>query len=315
MGAVFGPVPSRRLGRSLGVDVVPFKTCTYDCIYCQLGPTTCKTLERGPWVDPVAVAAEVAEAAQRGCDVVTLSGSGEPTLLAPLGELVARVKAATDVPLAILTNGSLLWREDVRRDVARADVLIPSLDAPDAATFQAVNRPHPAIGFDAMLGGLVAARQAFGGEYRLEVMLLAGVTDTDAALEGLARCVDRIAPDRVQLNTVARPPATDDARAVPLERLRQAAELFSPPTDVIADLPGPATTRRRAARRRDVLALLRRRPCTLEDVAAGLDVHPNEAVKYLDDLAAAGLVETRLMAGARYYRASRAPGGPDRRAP
>ena len=176
MSYVFGPVPSRRLGRSLGVDLVPFKTCSYDCIYCQLGRTSCKTVERKQWVPLDDVLAELKEKLSTRPDYITLSGSGEPTLFWRTGELIDRIKAMTDVPVAVLTNGSLLWCKDVRDQLTNADLVIPSLDAGDQSMFRAVNRPHEDISFERMLDGLIAFRKAFGGQYWLEIMLLAGHT-------------------------------------------------------------------------------------------------------------------------------------------
>ena len=157
---VFGPVPSRRLGRSLGVDLVPFKTCSYDCIYCQLGRTTKKTIERKEYAPLGEVLDEVgrklAETARP--DFITLSGSGEPTLHARLHELVAGIREMTGIPLAVLTNGSLLWDEAVRDALAGVDLVIPSLDAGTPRAFARVNRPHHGVSFEKMLGGLIDFR-------------------------------------------------------------------------------------------------------------------------------------------------------------
>ena len=138
---IFGPVPSRRLGRSLGIDLVPHKTCSYDCIYCQLGRTTCKTIERKEWVPLDAVVAELETKLSPRPDYVTLSGSGEPTLYSRLDELIDRIKHLTDIPVAVLTNGSLLWQEVVQQQLAAADLVMPSLDAGNATAFHLVNRP------------------------------------------------------------------------------------------------------------------------------------------------------------------------------
>ncbi|NPV49511.1 MAG: radical SAM protein, partial [Armatimonadetes bacterium] len=153
---VFGPVPSRRLGHSLGIDLVPYKTCTYDCIYCQLGPTTCQTVTRTEYVPLAEVVAEMSDRLAQGvqADYITLSGSGEPTLYSRLGEVVAALKAMTAVPVAVLTNGSLLSEPEVRAALAEADLVVPSPDAGDDATFQRVNRPHTAINFADMVDGL-----------------------------------------------------------------------------------------------------------------------------------------------------------------
>jgi len=303
MSYVFGPVPSRRLGRSLGVDVVPFKTCTYDCIYCQLGRTTCKTLERKEWVPLEDVVEEVKANLSSRPDFVTLSGSGEPTLFSHIGELIDRLKTVIDVPLAVLTNGSLLWQAETRRALRSADVLIPSLDAADEHRFQQINRPHETIAFDLMLEGLIAARQELRGQYWLEVFLLAGYTSSEHEVNRLAKCVELIAPDRVQLNTVARPPADLLAAGVSWARLAKAAAVFPSPTDVIADfdkVPGDAGFH---ASREAVLDLLRRRPCSLDDIASGLAMHRNEVVNYVEELLAQNALEATTVSGKRYYRA------------
>jgi wyosine [tRNA(Phe)-imidazoG37] synthetase (radical SAM superfamily) len=152
---IFGPVPSRRLGRSLGVDLVPLKTCTYDCIYCQLGRTTCKTMERKEWVPLDGVLESLKEKLSSKPDYITLSGSGEPTLYSRIDKLIDQIKAMTDVPVAVLTNGSLLSHEDVRKQLMAADLVIPSLDAGDEAMFRLINRPHEEISFPQMLDGLI----------------------------------------------------------------------------------------------------------------------------------------------------------------
>jgi len=304
MSYVFGPVPSRRLGRSLGVDLVPFKTCTYDCIYCQLGRTDRKTVERKEWVPLEEVVEELQAKLSTRPDYITLSGSGEPTLFSRTGELIERIRAMTDVPVGVLTNGSLLWREEVRRELLGANLVMPSLDAGDESMFRAVNRPHPEISFDRMLGGLIAFRREFHGEYWLEVFLLAGYTSVDAETAKLARCVERIRPDRVQLNTVARPPAESFAAAVSPGRMAELAAMFHPPGEVVADFRGIHGRAEFAAGREDILDMLRRRPCSLEDIADGLDMHRNEVVKYVEDLTAAGLLAQSLSDGKTYFRAT-----------
>ena len=305
MSYVFGPVPSRRLGRSLGVDLVPFKTCTYDCIYCQLGCTTCKTMERREWAPLDEVVADLKDKLATRPNYITLSGSGEPTLFSRLDELIDRIKSMTDVPIAVLTNGSLLWQEEVRRQLLRADLVVPSLDAGDEATFRAVNRPAADIAFEQMLGGLIDFRREFEGAYWLEVFLLANHTETDEQLAELVGCVARIGPDRVQLNTVTRPPAEDSAVGVSAKRMEEAAALFRPPAEVIADFRGVHAQEDFAASRDEVLDMLRRRPCSLEDIAAGLRMHRNEVVKYVEELTADAQIEKTLTAGKLYYRAAK----------
>jgi wyosine [tRNA(Phe)-imidazoG37] synthetase (radical SAM superfamily) len=307
---VFGPVPSRRLGRSLGVDLVPLKTCTYDCIYCQLGRTTNRTVERREYAPVRDVIDEVKRALEDGVrpDYITLSGSGEPTLHARIGELIAGIKSMTDVPVAVLTNGSLLGDDAVVAGLAAADVILPSLDVGDAGLFQHVNRPHPAITFDAMVRGLEGLRDRFRGEIWLEVLLLAGVTGFDAEVRKIAEIAARICPDRVQLNTAVRPTAEDFAFALRPEQMQRLLGSAGPRAEVIAEFHGIHETPQFHTNREDVLKLIRRRPCAVKDIAAALSLHVNEATKYVGELEHEGLIALEGHCGVPYYRA-RPPSG------
>jgi wyosine [tRNA(Phe)-imidazoG37] synthetase (radical SAM superfamily) len=301
---VFGPVPSRRLGRSLGVDLVPFKTCSYDCIYCQLGATTCKTVERKEWVPLDDVLEQLEPKLSTAPDYITLSGSGEPTLHSRCGELIDRIKAMTDVPVAVLTNGSLLWQKEVRRQLMKADLVIPSLDAGDEGMFRLVNRPHEDVTFERMLAGLVDFCREFRGDYWLEVFVLGALTAIKPDFAALVRCASRIGPDRVQLNTVTRPPAESFAVGISRERLAELAAMFDPPAEVIADFRAIHAQAQFAASREDVLDLLRRRPCSMDDIALGLGMHRHEVLKYVEDLNADGLVLQTRAGGRLHYRAT-----------
>ncbi|KPK51035.1 MAG: hypothetical protein AMK72_00770 [Planctomycetes bacterium SM23_25] len=305
MSYVFGPVPSRRLGRSLGVDLVPFKTCTYDCIYCQLGGTTNKTLERKEWVPLGEVVEQVKEKLPTRPDYITLSGSGEPTLHSRIGEVIAQIRSLTDIPVAVLTNGSLFWQEDVRRQLMAAHLVIPSLDGGDRTVFHVVNRPHPGILFEKLLEGLVAFRNEYNGMYWLEVFVLAGYTAIPAEAQKLVDWVKKIRPDRVQLNTVTRPPAEDYAMAVDRQRLEHLAAMFEPPAEVIADFRGVHARPEFAATREAVLEMIQRRPCSIDDLVQGLGMHRNEAVKYIEELVAAGSLERRRSVGKLYFAAQK----------
>lgn len=297
----FGPVPSRRLGRSLGLDLIPFKTCTYDCIYCQLGRTTEKTVERKPWVDLDAVLESLQEKLPSKPDYITLGGSGEPTLHCQIAELIDRIKAITNVPVAVLTNGSLLWKADVRRQLAEADLVVPSLDAGDETMLRLVNRPHDDISFELMLEGLIDFRHEFRGQYWLEVFLLGGYSALPDDFAKIVQCVDRIKPDRIQVNTVARPPAETYAMAVSPQRLHRLASDFHPPAEVIADFHGVHSQMEFAAGREEILDLLRRRPCSIAGIADGLGMHRNEVVKYVEDLTTQEQLEKTTTAGEVYY--------------
>ena len=301
---IFGPVPSRRLGRSLGVDLVPYKTCTYDCIYCQLGRTTNLTVDRQEWFPLDEIIDELKDKLATRPDWITMSGSGEPTLYSRLGELIARIHSITDVPVAVLTNGSLLWHEDVQREIMDANLVIPSLDAGDQSMFTAVNRPHPSISFDFMVDGLATFRDRYRGQYWLEVFILGGHTAVRAETGKITSCVRRrIRPDRIQLNTVTRPPAEDYAAPVDRYLLKELSELFTPRAAVIADFQGVHGAPEFSTTRDTVLDLLRRRPCTLQDIAGGLGIHRNEAVKYVEDLLGKVLIDRVNLKGTTCFRA------------
>jgi len=301
---IFGPVPSRRLGRSLGIDLVPFKTCTYDCIYCQLGRTTNKTLARKQWAPIDRVIKQLSSKLDSKPDYITLSGSGEPTLFSRLEELISRIKGITDIPVAVLTNGSLLWLPEVRKALKSADMVVPSLDAGSSQMFQYVNRPHQDITFSKMLQGLVEFRKDYSGQYWLEVFLLAGVTTPEMEINRLKTCINAIQPNKVQVNTVTRPPAEGFAEPVPLKQLQAITDKLYDKAEVIADYSEVHKQQDFSARREDVLTLLQRRPCSVEDIAAGLGLHRNEVVKYVEELSSEGKIEAKPQNQQLYYKAT-----------
>jgi wyosine [tRNA(Phe)-imidazoG37] synthetase (radical SAM superfamily) len=298
---VFGPVPSRRLGRSLGVDLVPYKTCSFDCVYCQLGKTTQKTIERREWVPIDAVVEQLETRLSSKPDYITLSGSGEPTLHSRIGELIGRIKALTSTPIAVLTNGTLLWQEELRSQIMDADLILPSLDAGDVETFIAVNRPHAALKHDAIVQGLIDMRREFRGVYWLEVLLVDGLNSQPSALDSIAACVERIEPHRVQLNTVVRPPAEPDVTGLSKSEMAKLALRFGPHAEVIADFSKAFEHPDMVAGLRDVLSLLERRPCSIEDIAHGLAMHRDEVIKYMNRLLSQGQIQVIHTKDHTYY--------------
>ncbi len=277
---------------------MPHKTC---CIYCQVGRTTNKTLERREWVPLEAVLADLGPRLASRPDYITLSGSGEPTLYSRIGELIGAIWTMTDIPIAVLTNGSLLWQPEVRQNLLGASLVIPFLDAGDPAMFQAANRPHAGLDFDRVVDGLIAFRREFTGRYWLEVMLLAGHTAIEAEVRKIAALVEGIGPDRVQINTATRPTAEAYAEAAMPARLRALARLFSCPVDVIEDYDHRKTrVALSTADRTSVCELIRRRPCTVEDIAGALGFHRLEVIKLLGELQDEGIVG-RCRAGGRVF--------------
>jgi wyosine [tRNA(Phe)-imidazoG37] synthetase (radical SAM superfamily) len=308
---VYGPVPSRRFGLSLGIDVVPHKTCTLDCGYCQIGPTTRLIAEPALFYPVDEILADVEEALEDDppLEVITLAGSGEPTLYSGLGALIDGLKArAPGVPLLLITNGTLLWREDVAAAAMRVDILAPSLDAGDPATFARVGAPHPELTFERVLDGLERCTRAFAGEVRLEIMLVAGVNDSGESLAAIAACLPRLRFDRIDLNTPVRPPVPERG-ALPCdeETLARAMTAFGPEAQPIGRFTG---SRAAADPRRgfddsdkDVRELLLRRPCTAEDLASSLGLHRHQVAKILEHLMTGGLVESRASNGVAWFHA------------
>lgn len=301
---LFGPVPSRRPGRSLGVDLVPFKTCTFDCIHCQLGRTTNLTRKREASVSPQVILGELRRrlAEPERPDFITRSGSGEPTLCLNLGAIIAGIKSITEVPVAVLTNGSLLWDESVRRELMAADLVIPSLDAGDEALYHRINRPCNGLDFDRLVDGLVTFRREFSNFVWLEVFLLSGLNSSEADVRRIAKIARMIKPDKVQLNTVARPPAEEFAMAVPTSQMESLANRFDVETGILEDVGGLQGSGTVSTTRDDLIQLLRRRPCTVEDVAAGLGLNRIEVMKHLNALVESGDLVVLLTNGKRFYQ-------------
>ncbi len=318
MRYIFGPVPSRRLGISLGVDLVPFKTCTFNCIYCQLERTTNQTLKRKEYIKTQDILKELRQFFKspnskpslreipsecRTPNYITLSGSGEPTLNSKIGEIISGIKKMTSIPVAVLTNGSLLYRKEVRDSLKKADLVIPSLDAATAKTFKKINRPIKTLKVEKIIKGLVDFKKEYRGKIWLEIMLVKGINDRKKEIEKLKRAIAKIKPDRVQLNTVARPPCEKFAKALSKGELEKIKNLLGPPTEVIVDFERRALPEKMKDLKKGIMTMLKRRPATLKDLADGLGVHRNEVLKYLALLEKEKEIRLLSYKGKRYYQA------------
>ena len=271
---VFGPVRSRRLGQSLGIDPIPLKTCNWNCVYCQLGRTVPLTNTRKHYAPVDEILGEVGQAlaAQRPgtIDWVTLVGSGEPLLHSGIGRMIDGVKARTDDPVAVLTNGSLLYMKEVREQLAQADAVLPALDAGTPQLYRRLNRPHPDIGFDLLVEGLVAFRETYPGKLWLEVMLVRDLNDTEAALHDIAAIVRRIRPDEVHINTPDRPPA-EPWVLVPNEAgLMRAKAILGDVSRVVSPVKEVADLRDRDDVVEAVLSIIQRHPLTVSQLTHAL---------------------------------------------
>jgi len=304
---IYGPVPSRRLGFSLGVDIIPFKTCTLDCTYCQLGSTKKTVSRRGSWFPPGEVLAQIKEAVESGpkIDVITFSGSGEPTLNRDIGRIIRAIKKMTRIPVVVLTNGTLLTRKDVRRDLAAADIVVPSLDAVPGNLFRRVNRPDRALDPAKIIDGLVRFRREFRGELWLEVMLVKGVNDSPAHIEALGAAADRIRPDRIQLNTVVRPPAEAKAKPLSPRAMGKIRDALGPRAEIIASFERREQAPAAGDFETALLTAVGRRPMTAEDISLALGRHRGEVRKTLSSLHGRGEVRKSVHGGKTYFARAR----------
>lgn len=303
MSRVFGPVPSRRLGFSLGIDLVPFKTCTLDCIYCQLGRTTRKTVLRRPYIEAERIIADLKETLAHGqqIDYITLSGSGEPTLHSQIGWIIDEIKKIADIPVAVLTNGTLFTIKTLIKELSRADLVIPSLDATSQDIFQRINRPHPSLEIDKVMAGLKTFREQFEGQIWLEVMLVKAINDRAEAIDSLQEVLPELGCDKIQLNTVIRPPSETYARPLDFDEMLKIKKFLGERCEVI-----PRFSRRgQRAYKKDVehqiLDLVGRRPVTVGDISEALGLHENEVIKYVETLAELGQVKAERFNSQFYY--------------
>ena len=296
MGYLFGPVLSRRLGLSMGVDLLKYKTCNLDCVYCELGRTACLTACRDRFVPRERVLKEIELRRDEPFDFLTFAGSGEPTLSLDLGQVVSRAKRMIDSPVAVITNSTLLSSPTVRKELAAADVVLPSLDAASQEAFMAINRPARGLLAGEMIQGLKDFRREYSGEIWLEVMLVRGINDHDA--ERIARAADSTEPDRIQLNTVVRTPA-EPVEPLSQEEMERMLEIF-PGAELIPDwdwrVPGLVQDR--------MLELLSERELTLEEIGRNLDLAGNDVIKYCKILEKDGSISRKLQDGHLYFYAN-----------
>ncbi|HDZ23940.1 MAG TPA: radical SAM protein [Desulfobacteraceae bacterium] len=299
---LFGPVPSRRFGRSLGVDLSKPKTCSLDCVFCQLGRTGTSSIERKEYVPTGEVIAELKDWLETDgqADYITLSGSGEPTLHSGFGEVLAFVRENSSIPALLLTNGTMLYLPEVREGASHASIVKTSLSAWDEASYALVNRPHPELRFDLLVEGEKAFRADYTGKLFLEVFLIKGMNARPEEVKKIAALAKEIAPDRVQLNTAVRPPAEKYAVPLTREEMEGLAELFKPKAEIIAEFKARHGSHFEA-NQDAILAMLKRRPCTAEQLAEVFGMHLNELSKYLGKLTGNQQVLLEQRNGLTYY--------------
>lgn len=286
---LFGPVPSRRLGMSLGVDLVPHKVCTLNCVYCEVGKTTIHTLERKEYVPVWEVQDELTHllSQEPELDFITFSGAGEPTLNDGIGEIISFIKDNfPQYKLALLTNASLLWQKEVREDVKAVDLILPSLDAVSPEAFEKINHPVNGITAEKIISGLIEFKQIFSGEMWLEVFIVPGINDNKSELKLLKHSIGKINPTKVQLNTLDRPGTESWVAPKTEKEMKKIQKYFKPlPAEVIAKFRSHGHFLSFSQDvENQIFETIRRRPCTVTDLSEMLGIPESEVNKYIKEL-------------------------------
>ena len=303
---VFGPVLSKRLGNSLGIDVIPHKTCSYNCIYCQLGSeeNTITDLTNYYSVDEIIYELKEALLNNKNIDYITFTGSGEPTLYKDLKKLIYEIKQITDIPVCIITNGSLLYKQEMRSNLLLADLIIPSLDAGNEETFKLIDNPNKEIDFNKMVEGLIEFKKVFKGEYWLEIFLLKGINDNEDELDDIIKIVKKIKPDRIQLITATRRVANEKAKALSDEELKKIKKYFNSKCDIEIDIPNISENHKgntRILTEEDIVNFLIRQPDTAYIIAKSFNENERKVKELLDLLIKKNKVREEIVNGVVSY--------------
>jgi wyosine [tRNA(Phe)-imidazoG37] synthetase (radical SAM superfamily) len=300
----YGPVPSRRLGHSLGIDIIPHKNCSFDCIYCQLGKTINKTVVREEYapVEPILDEVRTVLKSKVQIDYLTFSGSGEPTLHKRIGYLINELKKTTEIPLAVLTNGSLLYMPDVRNDLRNADVVVPTLCTADQKVFQKIHRNHASLDIHKIIEGYIEFRMIYEGKIWLEVMLIKGINDGTDQIKDLKIVIDRINPDKIHLNTVVRPPSEEYVHPVSQEILQNIKRILGEKCEIVVDFKPKTMPAEHTDQLNGIAAIIARRPITIDDLSRITGLHKNEILKYIQVLLKSGKIEKSRHDQKEYYR-------------
>jgi wyosine [tRNA(Phe)-imidazoG37] synthetase (radical SAM superfamily) len=310
MGMIYGPVLSRRFGYSLGIDIIPFKICTYDCIYCQLGKTTDKTTERKQYINIdmgsfLKSLKSVIEDVKK-IDYITFSGSGEPTLNTDIGILINKIKQLTDIPVAVLTNGSLLYRKEVVEALKDADLIKVSFDAPDERCFRSINRPSPIIIFEKILKGLKLLLNNFNGKIWLEVMIIKNINDGIEQAEQFKKVIydiDKVSRDidKIHLNTPVRPSEPGEVLIPDNSRLKEIKDILGEKVEIIKYKRSKFKELLNSKLEKEIVGLVRRRPVSAKEIGSSLQVNINQVIKCLKDLTDQGRIKLRSYRNKNYY--------------
>ncbi|AWB10498.1 Wyosine [tRNA(Phe)-imidazoG37] synthetase, radical SAM superfamily [Thermodesulfobium acidiphilum] len=299
MQFLFGPVPSRRLGLSLGINIIPHKVCNFNCVYCEVGRTTNLINDRRSFYNPDEIEKDFRENYKRmgRFDFVTFSGSGEPTLNKDIGRLIKYVKSFNVAKIAVLTNGSLLNLTDVQEDLMDADVIIPSLDAANQESFRKINRPHVSLKIDEIINGIKEFRDKFKGEVWLEVLFVKSLNDSQKDIEDLKRAVKFINPHKFQIGTIDRPPAEENIKKLTNEELMR---VYSELKDLNAELIKPFSEKNMDFHEFLELSIAKMvsiRPCSKEELMSVFGAGDEDITRILNRLLKEGKISQRVYEG------------------
>jgi wyosine [tRNA(Phe)-imidazoG37] synthetase (radical SAM superfamily) len=302
---VFGPVVSRRLGISLGIDPIPYKTCNLDCIYCECGKTTRFQMERKSFVDPQVILDQVAAAIEENkhIDYITFSGSGEPTLNKDIGYLIRRLKEMTGIPVAVITNATLLHLKEVRDELSAADIVLPSLDAVTSSTFEKIDIPHRDLNVNTIIEGIKTFKDEFNGPIWLEVFLAEGMNDSEQDIDDLYKVIKDISPQLVQLNTLDRPPAYNSARPVSRKKMEEIVKKWHDlPVEIVKKIKKrDEITAFSENLEQNILNTINRRPLTIDDLEVLTGKDRSELFKYIDVLEKEKKIKPQIVGDRVFY--------------
>jgi wyosine [tRNA(Phe)-imidazoG37] synthetase (radical SAM superfamily) len=303
---VFGPVPSRRLGFSLGVDIIPRKYCNFDCIYCQIGKTTDTNVARNRFFEVEEVIKEIADAVQdtERVDFVTFSGSGEPTLNKNLGVMIKELKRSVSIPVAVITNSSLMWIEEVRNDLINADVVLPSLDAASDDVFKSINRPQANLELASIIEGIRDFRKNFKGKIWLEIMLIKDVNDSPDELQKLRSALDNLEVDKIHLNTVTRPPSERNVGPLNRKELEQIRRSFGSRCEIISSFEKDGIHEEQAGWTTTLVDVLKRRSLTIQDIVRITGASSLQVNEELNRMEKKGSIKAYRLGNDIYYTAA-----------
>lgn len=311
MNCVFGPVPSRRLGRSLGIDPIPLKTCNWNCVYCQLGRSVPMTNTRREYIPRAVIVAQLdrALALHRPDEIdwITFVGSGEPTLHSGLGWLIRAAKARSNRRVAVITNGALLYLPEVRRELSAADAVLPTLDAGTPVLYHKINRPWPDLTFERVIDGLASFRREYRGLLWIEVMLVKGLNDSEEALHAIAAALSFIRPDQIHLTLPVRPPAEPWVQPADEAGLQRALKILGRTAQVVRPASGAVDLSGSASLPEAILGVITRHPLREADLQRALGCWTPEQIRgALSELAASGRAQIVTRYGERFWCAAAA---------